>query len=157
MTAATTAASQQLCPSGKTPGVPCAGTKYPVRGIPHFDLDHIWAIYVNCLDHIWNMFASYADHISYSDHMWTIYMWTIFLLGPYLNHIQTIDVKLLVVMWTTFGPYFVIWTRFGPYWDHIFYWDHIWTMYAELWPGWDGVMCRRCCFFSLTRRDQLIH
>ena len=36
-TAATATASQQLCPFGKIPGVPCAGTKYPVRGIPHFD------------------------------------------------------------------------------------------------------------------------
>ena len=35
--AATATASQQLCPSGKTPGVLRAGTKYPVRGIPHVD------------------------------------------------------------------------------------------------------------------------
>ena len=30
----TTAASQKLSPFGKTPGVPRAGTKYPVRGNP---------------------------------------------------------------------------------------------------------------------------
>ena len=34
MTAAATAASQELSPFGKTPGVPRAGTKYPVQGNP---------------------------------------------------------------------------------------------------------------------------
>ena len=32
--ATTTAASQELSPFGKTPGVPRAGTKYPVQGNP---------------------------------------------------------------------------------------------------------------------------
>ena len=31
---ATTTTSQQLCPSGKAPGVPCAGTKYDRAGNP---------------------------------------------------------------------------------------------------------------------------
>ena len=34
MTATAAAASQELSPFGKTPGVPRAGTKYPVQGNP---------------------------------------------------------------------------------------------------------------------------
>ena len=37
LTVAGAAAPQQLCLSGKTPGIPHAGTKYPVQGIPRFD------------------------------------------------------------------------------------------------------------------------
>ena len=43
VTAATAAAaaaatvSQELSPFGQAPGPSCPGTKYPVRGIPHFD------------------------------------------------------------------------------------------------------------------------
>ena len=36
-TAATAAVSQELSPFGLALGVSRAGTKYPVRGIPHFD------------------------------------------------------------------------------------------------------------------------
>ena len=36
--AATAAVSQELSPFGLALGVSRAGTKYPVRGIPHFDL-----------------------------------------------------------------------------------------------------------------------
>ena len=36
--AAATAASQELSPSGETPGVPRAGSKYPVRGNPSLRL-----------------------------------------------------------------------------------------------------------------------
>ena len=43
VTAATTAAaatvSQELSPFGQAPGPSRPGTKYPVRGIPHFDKD----------------------------------------------------------------------------------------------------------------------
>ena len=40
MTAATAAAvSQELSPFGRALGASRPGTKYPVRGIPHFDLD----------------------------------------------------------------------------------------------------------------------
>ena len=37
--AAATATSQELCPFGQAPGPSRPGTKYPVRGIPHFDID----------------------------------------------------------------------------------------------------------------------
>ena len=43
-TAATAAVSQELSPFGLALGVSRAGTKYPVRGIPHFDshdLEHV--------------------------------------------------------------------------------------------------------------------
>ena len=43
VTAATATASQQLSPFGRTSGQSRPGTKYPVREIPHFDVD------VNCL------------------------------------------------------------------------------------------------------------
>ena len=45
-TAATAAVSQELSPFGLALGVSRAGTKYPVRGIPHFDKHAVFPVEV---------------------------------------------------------------------------------------------------------------